>query len=74
MTIRRSIIEGNTSKNEEVQLRDELEEVILLLKENNDNEKILNFILSNKDEIIRKALQNLDQKNNMKITTFYPME
>ncbi len=74
MTIRRSIIKGNTSKNEEVQLRDELEEVILLLKKNNDNEKILNFILSNKDEIIRKALQNLDQKNNMKITTFYPME
>ena len=72
MTIRRSIIDLKYMA--KAQLKHELEEVIVSLKKNNENEKILNFIISNKDEIVEKAQEKLEQNNNTKLRTFYPME
>ena len=72
MAIRRSII--NLKYMAKAQIELELEEVILTLKKDKGNERILAFIIGNKDEIVKKAQENLEQKNNAKIRTFYPME
>ena len=76
MTIRRAIIEERESPKRDMELKQELEEVVMFLEneKNRESKEILKFILSNKDQILKSATDNLEKKDKIKITTFYPME